>query len=312
MLMLASALLSFFFVGVFIKLAGRFGWGKAVRKDGPKSHLFKEGTPTMGGVAFWLAGFSIWLIAVPKTADGWALLALTVAAAALGWADDMTSLQRKRRISEGAVDELDASTGVLARYRLLVQGMVALAFALYALMQGHALLSFDSLWLHNGFNILAFIFVVMGTVNAVNLTDGIDGLATGVSFIILLPFISNPLVFCVMGALLGFLWHNSKPAKVFMGGVGSEALGALIAGVFILSDKTWWLPLMAAVPVVEVVSVMMQVSYFKITKGKRIFRMTPIHHHFEEIGWKEEKIAARFWIVTALCVALGWSLWGGV
>lgn len=301
MLFLASFILSLLAVAAFIQLAGRYGWGKSVRKDGPKSHLFKEGTPTMGACGFLLAALVAWLIFGEHTSDTWMLLFLGGGSALLGWADDMASIKRKRAASEGIETDIDEATGVLARYRIAVQTIVALLFSIYAVMSGHDLFG------PNILDILAFTFIIVGSINALNFTDGLDGLAGGISIILLLPFIQQPFVVCLIAALLGFLWFNAKPAKVFMGGVGSESLGALIAGVVILQGWTWWYPLMAIVPVAEVISVIMQVGYFRFTGGKRIFKMAPIHHHFELSGWSEEKVVMRFWLITAVCVGLAWQ-----
>ena len=299
-------LFSLLLVGAFVQLAKRFGWGKAVRRDGPRSHLAKEGTPTMGGAAFLLAALIAWLVVGETSTDGWVVVALTAAAALLGWYDDYASLQRKRRISagEGSHGE-DASTGLLARYRLLLQALFALLFSIYAVLSGHPLFGIAPL------DILAYAFIITGTINAVNFSDGLDGLAGGMVALILLPFLSFSLAASLVGALLGFLWYNAHPARIFMGGVGSEALGAGVAGIVILAGWTWWLPLIALVPLLEVVSVMLQVSYFRLTGGKRLFRISPLHHHFELSGWTETQVVTRFWLVTAACVALAWSLNGG-
>ena len=304
MLLIINAIISFWVVKFFIYLAKHYNWGKPVRQDGPESHLDKEGTPTMGGIAFLAVALITWLVFAPKSFDGWVLITLTSLAAFLGSIDDITSLKRKQRLKEGLVEEKDASTGLLARYRILLQGLIALVFAIYAVSTNHAI--FGLIWL----DVLAYTFIIVGSINAVNLTDGLDGLATGVVIILLLPFLAVPFSLCLLGSLLGFLWHNTKPAKVFMGGVGSEALGAAVAGIFILSDLIWWLPLMALIPLLEVLSVILQVSYFKLTGGKRILKMSPLHHHFELSGWLEEQVVVRFWLVTAFCVALAWYLRG--
>jgi phospho-N-acetylmuramoyl-pentapeptide-transferase len=298
---LVSSITSFICVGVFVILAKNFGWGKSIRKAGPESHLAKEGTPTMGGIAFLIAAVGVWLF-LPKSADGYALVLLTVAAGIIGWYDDVLSLQRKRKAALGE----DASTGLLARYRLLGQGLVAFAFAVYATQTGHTLFNLTFL------DVLSYTLVIMGAINAVNFSDGLDGLAGGMMVIMLLPFASLPFVLPMMGALLGFLWYNSKPARVFMGGVGSESLGAMLAGVAILSGWVWYLPLIALVPVLEVVSVMIQVIYFRTTGGKRFFKTAPIHHHFELSGWSEFQVVMRFWLVTAVCVATAWALRGSL
>ncbi len=304
MLLIASSITSFLVVKLFINFAEHYGWGKPVRQDGPKTHLSKEGTPTMGGIAFLLGALFIWLTLAPKNYDGFALIALTILAAFLGGMDDITSLKRKKRLEEGAAEDKDASTGLLARYRILLQSLFALGFSIYAVSTNHALLGLA--WL----DVLAYAFIIVGSINAINFTDGLDGLASGVVIILLLPCLAMPFSLCLLGSLLGFLWFNIKPAKVFMGGVGSEALGAALAGIFILSDLTWWLPLMALIPLLEVLSVILQVSYFKFTKGKRIFKMSPLHHHFELSGWSEEQVVVRFWLVTAFSVFLAWYLRG--
>ena len=301
MTLLLSALVSLLLVGVFVQLAKRFGLGKSVRRDGPSSHLAKEGTPTMGGVAFLTAAVAVWLLTDLKTTDGLSLVLLTLAAGLLGLYDDLLALRRKRQTAAGE----DASTGLLARYRLIGQALVALLFSIYAVQAGRALFGPDIL------DVLGFTFIIMGSINAVNFSDGLDGLAAGMVAIMLLPFLALPFVSAIVGSLLGFLWYNGKPARVFMGGVGSEALGAALAGTAILAGWVWYLPLLALVPVLEVLSVMIQVVYFRATGGKRFFKMSPLHHHFELSGWSEGQVVMRFWLVTAACVALAWGLKGG-
>lgn len=302
MIVFGSALLSLVFVGIFVQLAKRYGWGKAVRRDGPASHLAKEGTPTMGGVAFLLAAIVSWLLVGGYTPATVAVVLLTVGAGLLGWADDIASLRRKRQMASGR----DASTGLLARYRILVQSVLGLAFAIFVVQQGYTL--FGQFWL----DIPAFTFVIVGSINAINFSDGLDGLAAGLMVILLLPFLGSSYAICLLGALLGFLWYNAQPARVFMGGVGSEALGAALGGFAIIGGWTWWLPLMALIPVLEVVSVIVQVGYFRATGGKRLLRMSPLHHHFELGGWSEMQVVIRFWLITAVCVALAWRFRGAL
>jgi len=300
-IVLASALLALVLVGSFIQLAKRYGWGKSVRQAGPHTHVVKEGTPTMGGAAFLLAALIGWLLFGEKGAADVAVVLLTLAAALLGFYDDLTALRRKRRAAVGE----DASTGLLARYRLLVQAGLALAFAIYAVRSGQVLFGPPLL------DTLGFALIIVGSINALNFSDGLDGLAAGLAALILLPFIGVSFVGALVGALLGFLWFNAHPARVFMGGVGAEALGAAVAGTAILSGWGWWLPLIALVPVLEVLSVIVQVAYFRATKGKRFFKMSPLHHHFELSGWSETQVVTRFWLLTAVCVALAWGLKGG-
>ncbi len=390
MIVLASALLSLLAVGSFVQLAKRYGWGKAVRQDGPASHHRKAGTPTMGGAAFLLAALATWLVFGGGGFDSLAVVLLTCAAALLGVYDDLVALRRKggaggasprvaahppssaagvppeaaatssapasslptsaaapragqdalgstptprvtvhaeaaptssppaSRSSKPNTDKPsakgnstgDTTTGVLARYRLLIQGAAALVFALYAVRSGQELFGVPLL------DLLGFTFIIVGSINAFNFTDGLDGLAGGVAALVLLPFIGVGFVGALIGALLGFLWFNAHPARVFMGGVGSEALGAAVAGTAILAGWVWWLPLIALVPVLEVVSVILQVAYFCYTKatqggGKRLLKMSPLHHHFELSGWSEQQVVVRFWLITAACVALAWGLQGG-
>ncbi len=297
----AGALLSGVATRGFLTLARTRGWGKAVRQDGPDAHLAKAGTPTMGGVAFLAVALAAGLVATlgvgpvrPGGADlatAAALLALVAASAALGAWDDLGALARKARPGE------DAATGVLARWRILAQTGVGLAFGVWAVAQGHAMVGLPAL------DVAGFAFVVVGSVNALNFTDGLDGLAAGVAAVILLAFLHDPFAAALLGALLGFAWFNAHPARVFMGGVGSEALGAAIAGLAIVHGDVWRLPLLAAVPVAEVLSVVVQVAAVRLT-GRRVLRMSPLHHHFELLGWPEPRVVTRFVLVTAVAVAL--------
>ncbi len=287
--------------GIFIQLARRLGWGKSVRGAGPRSHLGKEGTPTMGGIAVLVAAIAVWLLRSPDPAAELPTVLLVVASAGIGLADDLLALGRKRRAARGE----DATTGLLARYRLLAQGAVGLAYGGWAVAAGHSLLGVP--WL----DVLAYSIVVVSAVNALNFSDGLDGLAGGMSVIMLVPFLASPWATALLGALLGFLWYNAHPARVFMGGVGSEALGAALAGLAIRQGAVWYLPLLALVPVLEVLSVIVQVGYFRATGGRRLLRMSPLHHHFELSGWPETRVVLRFWLVTAATTALTVSLLTG-
>ncbi|HRN19274.1 MAG TPA: hypothetical protein PLU66_09350, partial [Trueperaceae bacterium] len=209
-------------------------------------------------------------------------------------------LARKRRAALGQSTEDGGGLG--ARYRLIVQGLLAVAFSWWAVSTGAALLGVG--WL----DVIAFALVIVGAINAFNFTDGLDGLAAGVTAIVLLFFIGSPLAAALLGALLGFLWYNGHPARTIMGGVGAEALGAAVAGLAILQGTVWYLPLVAAIPVLEVLSVIVQVSYFRRTGGKRLLRMSPLHHHFELSGWSETRVVTRFYLVTAFCVALALAI----
>ncbi len=295
-----AALVGLVLTGAFIQLARRFGWGKAIRSAGPESHQAKAGTPTMGGTAFLLAAVLVWLLLGEGLAAEAAIVILVVGAGLLGLWDDALALQRKRALALGQ----EVGTGLLARYRLLGQGLLALGFSVWAVSAGHAL--FGVGWL----DALAFTFVIVGTINAVNFTDGLDGLAGGVTAILLLFFLGSPIAAALLGALLGFLWYNAHPARVYMGGVGAEALGAALAALAITQGSVWYLPLVALVPVLEVLSVIVQVSYFRATGGKRLLRMSPLHHHFELSGWPETRVVQRAYLVTALMVAVAFAIRG--
>ena len=310
MIILVSALVSLVLVGVFIQLAPRYGLGKAVRADGPETPQSKAGTPTMGGAAFLVAALLTWLFFGRPGVDSVAVALLTLAVAGLGLFDDIIALRNKRLVEAAKeaneTPKLDPTTGLLARYRIVLQAVAAAPFALYAVRNGQDLLG-------PGFvDFFGFIFVIVGTINALNFSDGLDGLAGGIAALILLPFVGVSFVGALVGALLGFLWFNAFPARVFMGGVGSEALGAAVAGTAILAGWVWWLPLIALVPLAEVVSVIIQVVYFRLSGGKRFFKMAPLHHHFEKLGMPETQVTMRFWLVTAVCVGLAWGLAGGL
>ncbi len=284
--LVASALLSWFLVGLWITLMQALGLGKKVRAEGPQSHLSKAGTPSMGGVAFLLAAAAVYGL---SGGDRWAgLWLLVLGVALLGLADDLSgSLRRPLK----------------AREKLVVQGLLSLVFALWAVQQ----VQYTP---YPALDVLLFTLVVMAACNAFNFTDGIDGLLASISAVLLLPFLGLPTAQATLGALLGFLWYNAPRATVFMGDTGSMALGAMVAGLFILEGRMGWLPLAALIPVLEVLSVVIQVSYFRRT-GRRIFRMSPLHHHFELSGWSEGKVVFRFLVLTALCTALAVHLWGG-
>lgn len=306
-----AALLSWFLVGLFVRFSKSRGWGQPVRKDGSQSHLHKEGTPTAGGVPFVLAMVLVFF-PLYLTGQGGDQRELIIMLAALGMGiiggiDDWLKIQSRMK-----------GTGkkeLMAREKLPLQVLVALAFAWFAaplasheLLPGLGGIGGVPLW-----DILWLAFVMIASVNAFNFTDGIDGLLGGVSIIVLLPLLAlSPSAALLVAVLLGFLWFNAHPARVFMGDMGSHAIGAIAAGAYILYADVWLLPIAALIPVVEALSVMIQVTYFKRT-GKRIFRMSPIHHHFENIDtpWPEGHISMRFWIVTAVMTALAWWLMGG-
>ena len=337
-----TALLIALFIGPWvIQKLRQFQIGQFVRDDGPKSHLKKTGTPTMGGV---LIGIAILLPTVLWSDPGnpfvWITVASTFAFGAIGFADDYIKVVQKR------------SLGLTARAKLLYQGLAgaAVAIALVVLQQfklfstqltvpfikswrpdleWHWLGSIPHMGLLAFLPFVAFIiFVLMGSSNAVNLTDGLDGLAIGCTIIAAgalavltyvsghvvfadylelqrMPMVGELTVFCgsMVGASIGFLWYNAHPAEVFMGDVGSLALGGAIGTVAIIIRQELLLPFIGGIFILEAVSVVLQVGSYKFRNKKRIFKMAPLHHHFEQLGWQESKVIVRFWI-GALVFAL--------
>jgi phospho-N-acetylmuramoyl-pentapeptide-transferase len=305
----------------------RYQIGQRVRSDGPQTHLQKSGTPTMGGVLILVAMFVATLLWADLSSRFiWTLVGTTFAFGVIGFYDDYLKLV------------VGNSKGLAARYKYLGQSVVAVcaALSMYALHQSHAETTLYVPFFKTvavpmslaGFVVYAY-FVIVGTSNAVNLTDGLDGLAimpavmvamalgvfayaTGnVKFATYLqiPYITGVgevLIFCVamVGAGLGFLWFNSYPAEVFMGDVGALALGAALGTAAVIVRQEIVLFVMGGVFVLETVSVMVQVASFKLT-GKRVFRMAPLHHHFELKGWSEPKVIARFWIISFVLVLTG-------
>jgi phospho-N-acetylmuramoyl-pentapeptide-transferase len=338
-----TALLIALFIGPWvIQKLREFQIGQFVRDDGPQSHLKKTGTPTMGGV---LIAIAILLPTVlwsdPANPFVWVTVFSTMAFGAIGFADDYIKVVQRR------------SLGLTARAKLAWQGLAgaSVAIALVILEQFHLFstrltvpffktLRPDLLWHwwpatvpHLG--LLAFVpFVIFITLvlvfssNAVNLTDGLDGLAIGCTVIAaaalaLLTYVSGHVVFAdylelqrmpmvgeltifcgsMVGASIGFLWYNAHPAEIFMGDVGSLALGGAIGTVAVIIRQELLLPFIGGIFILEAVSVMLQVGSYKLRNGKRIFKMAPLHHHFEQLGWHESKVIVRFWI-GALVFAL--------
>jgi phospho-N-acetylmuramoyl-pentapeptide-transferase len=323
-----TALLMALLIGPrMISLLSHYQIGQVVRTDGPQSHLQKTGTPTMGGGLILVAmGIGTLLWADLSSRFVWVLLGTTLAFGLIGFYDDYLKLV------------VGNSKGLAARYKYLAQSIAALAIAL-SLHGMHQSPAETSLYVPFfkavavPMSTLAFVafayFVIVGTSNAVNLTDGLDGLAimpavmvaaalgvfayaTGnVNFAryLQIPFINGVgevLIFSttLVGAGLGFLWFNSYPAQVFMGDVGALAIGASLGTMAVIVRQEIVLFVMGGVFVLETVSVVLQVASFKLT-GKRIFRMAPIHHHFELKGWAEPKVIVRFWIISFVLVLAG-------
>ncbi|ANE43516.1 phospho-N-acetylmuramoyl-pentapeptide-transferase [Deinococcus puniceus] len=303
-MMILAAFLSWFLVGLFIRVSKARGWGQPVRKDGPQTHLVKEGTPTAGGVAFVLALAIVFfpLYLTGRAGDSRELLLMGVALGMgiIGGLDDFLKVVSRMRGS--------GKKELLAREKFPLQILVGLIFAYFAApLASHELVpSFGTAG-----DIVLLTLVMVGSVNAFNFTDGLDGLLGGVAIIVLLPLLAvSPVSALLVAVLLGFLWFNAHPARVFMGDMGSHAIGAIAAGAYILYADVWLLPLAAIIPVVAVLSVVIQVVSFK-TRGKRVFRMSPIQHHFELSGWPETHVTLRFWVITAVATAAVWWILGG-
>lgn len=279
--------------------------------DAPATHQAKSGTPTMGGILFIVAllpMLSSW--GVPYIAE---ILLLVLACGAVGWVDDYLAIARGRNL------------GLRARTKFLITAVIAVAF-LYAASRSYGYFPRDVLFTAGTFALhvphwlwlVLGIFAITGTIHAVNLTDGLDGLATGtmlpplavlaaIGFSVGLRAPTEAALLGV-GAGCGFLLYNRHPAKIFMGDTGSLALGALLSGIAILEGQMLLLVFVGGVFVAEAVSVILQVAYFRATGGKRIFRMSPLHHHFELCGWPETKVTARFWIASFVLSVIAWSI----
>ena len=330
-----TALLVGLFLGpVMIRWLQKLQIGQVVRNDGPQSHLSKKGTPTMGGVLILLAiTISCLLWGDLRQGSLWLVLFVTLACGLVGWVDDYRKLVLKN------------SKGLPGRWKFLWQSLIALAAIFYLYFNAsipiHTQLTipFSKTWLINlgPFFLVLGYFVIVGSSNAVNLTDGLDGLVIMPVILVgaalgafayvmgnaiyakylLFPYIPGAgelMIFCgaMGGAGLAFLWYNTHPAQVFMGDVGALALGGALGTIAVIVRQEIVLFVMGGIFVAETVSVMLQVFWFKYTKkrygeGRRIFRMAPLHHHFELGGWRETQVVVRFWIITILLVLIGLS-----
>lgn len=317
----ATAFLLMIVLGpMFIRALRRFQIGQVVRDDGPASHLAKQGVPTMGGLLILGAiTCSTLLWARLDSPLVWLLLFVALFFGMIGAIDDFKKVRKQN------------SKGLSARGKLLLQVVGASVVGLFVLLHpgfdGQLSVPFfktvrpDLGW----FYVVFAVLVIVGASNAVNLTDGLDGLATGPTVIsasvylifsylaghavladyLQIPFVPGAgelAVFCgaMVGACLGFLWFNAYPAQIFMGDVGSLALGGALGAVAIIIKQEFLLAIVGGIFVMEALSVIMQVGYFKMTNGKRIFLMAPFHHHFEKKGWHEPKVVVRFWIVSIM------------
>jgi phospho-N-acetylmuramoyl-pentapeptide-transferase len=294
----------------YIRLLQGIGFGKRIRQEGPESHFVKEGTPTMGGLLIVLVVLGIFFFLRQPDAATFAPLAALAGVGALGAFDDYLNAR--------------TGEGIKARQKLIWLTVVAFVAA-YQIQQTYRI---DAIavpfygplpiepWLYVGFA----AFAIIAAANGVNITDGLDGLSGGtvaIAFVayMLIALLNTPaqpnlalLCALIIGALLGFLWFNVHPAQIFIGDSGALALGATLAVTALITGQVLVLPLIGVIFVLETASVILQVAYFRLTGGRRLFRMSPIHHHFELGGWDEEKITIRFWICAILAALLGVTL----
>lgn len=284
--------------------------GQTIREEGPEWHQEKSGTPTMGGVVFLIVGLFVSLLvallAGALSQPLFLLFFLLIFFGGIGFIDDYRILILKK------------NEGITSSQKFIAQVIGGMIFGLVLIISGFdTSLPIFSWTLTNPILYLIFVvFWIVGFSNAVNLTDGIDGLSSSTSIVAFLGFLVIAylqdrldlaiLILSLVGGLLAFLYYNKKPAQIFMGDVGSLALGAIFAGLAILLKVEWYLLLIGFIFVVETASVILQVSSFKLT-GQRIFKMSPIHHHFEQVGWSERKIVAVFSLVNLLAVLI--ALW---
>jgi phospho-N-acetylmuramoyl-pentapeptide-transferase len=337
-----AAIVSLIGTPMLIRFLGRHGYAQAIRVSSEGEHYpdheSKRGTPSMGGLAIIagvLAGYFITHLLVwrPLSPSGLLILFLMVGLGMVGMADDYLKIFKQR------------STGLRARTKLIGQALIAFSFALmsvqFANAQGEtpasmaiSFLRDTSLVLPLGLFLLWIWFLITATTNGVNLTDGLDGLATGAAFASFLAYVligiwqygqscyfventtcyatANPIDLAIVaasaaGATFGFLWWNTAPARIFMGDTGSLALGGGIAGLAVFTQTELLLPFTAGLFLIVSLSVILQVGSFKLT-GRRVFRMAPLHHHFEMLGWPEIQIVVRFWIIQGLCIGVGLTL----
>ncbi|MET3960396.1 phospho-N-acetylmuramoyl-pentapeptide-transferase [Marmoricola sp. OAE513] len=332
---------------VAISVFAKRGYGQLIREDGPTTHHTKRGTPTMGGLVIVLATVVSYFLAklitgVHPSASALLLLFLFVGLGFVGFLDDFIKIYKQRNL------------GLRSKAKFIGQTLVAVIFGFLALWK-HApfvdadgttvasrAISFtrdlDSFKLPLALMVVFIVLLIAGTSNAVNLTDGLDGLAAGASMMVFGAYtlmniwqnnqdcggtrvavsgavgscyvVRDPLDLAVIaaaitGACFGFLWYNASPAQIFMGDTGSLALGGAVAGMAVMTRTELLLALLGGLFVIQTMSVILQVGYFKATKGKRLFRMAPLHHHFELLGWEEITVVIRFWLIGAVFVAAG-------
>jgi phospho-N-acetylmuramoyl-pentapeptide-transferase len=295
----------------FIRWLQKRGIGQNIREVGPERHNAKQGTPTMGGVLVLVAALIPYLIFAHKNWASLVVIILTYGSGAIGFADDLMKQRRQR------------SLGLSARVKLLLQVPLVAVACYLALHYGGAdtklMVPLVKQGLEIGFLYYIFSFLLIaGFSNAVNLTDGLDGLAAGTVAVAMFAYAGIAFLrgetdlailgSCLTGACVGFMWYNSHPAEVFMGDTGSLALGAGLAAMAVVTEMELLLILIGGIFVVEALSVIVQVFSFRFFH-RRVFLMTPIHHHFELRGWSETKIIVRFWIIAAILAGAGFTLY---
>jgi phospho-N-acetylmuramoyl-pentapeptide-transferase len=336
-----SLLFTIFGTRLAIRVFAARGYGQLIRDDGPTTHHTKRGTPTMGGLVIVLSTVLAYFLAKLITGSHVTLSALLlfflfVGLGTVGFLDDFIKIYKQRNL------------GLRSKAKFIGQTAVAVVFGVLVLSHGGPLednrgvtpgghaISFTrdiaTLALPTGLLIVFIVLLIAGTSNAVNLTDGLDGLAAGASMMVFGAYtlmniwqnnqscrfspgpacydVRDPLDLAVVaaaitGACFGFLWYNASPAQIFMGDTGSLALGGAVAGMAVLTRTELLLALLGGLFVLQTMSVILQVGYFKLTKGKRLFRLAPLHHHFELLGWEEITVVVRFWLIGAVFVAAG-------
>jgi phospho-N-acetylmuramoyl-pentapeptide-transferase len=307
----ASLLLCLFLSPKFIEFLRQREFGQNIREEGPEGHKTKAGTPTMGGIIIMIAFVIPFLILSTRDWASIGVLGATVACALLGFADDYTKIVKRR------------SLGLRGRTKLAVTIAISLGLWWVATQKAGVSETISLRFIDANvdlgpvFPVLIYL-VVAGTTSAVNLTDGLDGLAAGCAAIVLLAYIGigfisgetdlTLLASCLVGVCIGFLWFNSFPASIFMGDTGSLGIGGAIAGLAVMTDTEVLLILLGGIFVIEALSVLVQVFSFQMFR-KRVFLMAPIHHHFELQAWSETKIILRFWIVAAACAAIAFTVY---
>ena len=309
---MAAMLITIFLGPRFIEYLRLKEFGQQIREEGPQEHMAKAGTPTMGGLLLFVAIAVPYLVLSPRDTESLAVFGVAIGSAALGFADDLIKVTKRR------------SLGLAARWKLL--GQIGLAVGLWWVATKKVGLDpaidvrvFDAhIYVGPVLYVLLVFLVIAGASNGVNLTDGLDGLAAGSCAIVLLAYMAISvtsgqtglalLSVCLVGASVGFLWFNSFPASIFMGDTGSLGLGGAIGALAVMTQTEVLLIILGGIFVIEALSVAVQVVSFKTTR-RRVLLMAPVHHHFELKAWSETKIMLRFWILAAVCAGIGYVLY---